>query len=510
MTRRPATHALTLIAALVVPFALTCPAAAGQEGDPHSLGENQFGVSSNLFTVLAAINAAGYDTGIDSALNDKYKLRTQIREELAKRQIPSLPELKALYKDHKKPTGAADLGQYISFSLLAGDSPKFELPSGDLPPDVEPLRPLSALLERFYKEADIEDLWKRSQQAYQGALREYQDPIINTLFEANGYLRNPSGNAAQRFQIFIDLLGEPNQAQVRSYKNDYYVVITPTAEPVLDEIRDAYLAYLIDPLSFKYASAIKDKQALQKFADDAPALDLAYKDDFKLLVTKCLIKAINSRLMHGGAEKREAYVNDAMRQGFILTAAFADLLPRYEARPDAFRLYYPDLIAAVDVKKEQKRLREVQFVQSVAPRIVAPPTRMALDPAEESLQTAEGLYEQRDLSNAEKTFKKVFEQTADKSMHGRAYYGLARIAAREQRLGEARELFQRTADSNPNPTITAWAHVYLGRLALAGRDPEKANEQFKTALAINGISAMARDAAEKGLESSSTTGDKQQ
>lgn len=511
MTDCPATLRITKIIPLILLFALGNPASGGRQvGEAHASGENQFGISANLFAALAAINAAGYDTGIDSPLNDKYKLRTQIREELAKRQIPSLPELKAFYKEHKKPTGAADLGQYISFSLLAGDSPKFELPSGELPPDVEPLRPFSALLERFYKEANIEDLWKRSQPAYRQAIGEYQEPIINTLFEANGYLRNPSGNEAQRFQIYVDLLGEPNQAQIRSYKNDYYVVITPNAAPVLDEIRDAYLSYLIDPLSFKYASAIKEKQSLQKFADEAPALDLAYKDDFKLLVTKCLIKAIDSRLMHGGSEKRDAYVNTAMKEGFILTAAFADLLPRYEARPDAFRLYYPDLIAAVDVKKEQKRLRDVQFVQTVAPRIIAPPTRMQLDPAEESLETAEGLYEQRDLSNAEKMFKKVFEQTADKSMHGRAYYGLARIAARQQRLDEARELFQRTADSNPNPAITAWAHVYLGRLALSGKDPGKANEQFKTALAINGISAMAREAAEKGLESTSTTGDRQQ
>ena len=152
----------------------------------------------------------------------------------------------------------------------------------------------------------------------------------------------------------------------------------------------------------------------------------------------------------------------------------------------------------------------MQFVQTVAPRIVAPPSRMKLDPAEETLESAEGMYEARDYKNAENAFKKVFSETADKSMHGRAYYGLARIAAREQRLSEAEELFRRTADSNPNPTITAWAHVYLGRLALAGRDPIKANEQFKAALALDGISGMAREAAEKGLESSSNTGDKQQ
>jgi len=477
-------------------------------------GENQFSVSQTLFATLAAINAAGYDTGIDSPLNEQYKLRTQLREELAKRKIACLPELRDFYQTHKKPSGGADLGQYISFALLAGEPPKFELPTIELPPDAEALRPFSGLLARFYKEANLEDLWKRSENAYTVAIRNYQDAVINTLFEANGYLRNPSGNEGRRFQIYLDLLGEPNQAQVRNYRANYFVVITPSNELMVDEIRDAYLTYLVDPLSFKYAAAIKEKaeqekKVLQKYAQDAPSLDLAYKDDFQLLVTKCMIKAINSRMMHGGAAKRAEYVNQAMREGFILTAAFAEGLERYEKMPDSFKLYYPDLIANIDVKKEKKRLEGVEFVQVAASKVIVAPAKMQISPAEESLQTAEGLYEQRDLDNARLVFKKVFEQTTDKALQGRAYYGLARIAIRENQTHEAKQLLERAADSGAGGMVTAWAHVYLGKIALAEHDNKKANEQFKIALATDGISAMAIEQAQKGLESSSSTGDKE-
>jgi len=480
---------------------------------PSAPGENQFSVSKTLFAALAAINAAGYDTGIDSSLNEEYKLRTQIREELAKRKIACLPEIREFYTAHRKPTGGADLGQYISFSLLAGDPPKFDLPGIELPADVEPMRPFSELLARFYKEANIEELWRRSAGAYAAAMKTYQDEVINTLFEANGYMRNPSGNEGRRFQIYLDLLGEPNQAQVRNYRANYFVVITPSSSLLVDEIRDAYLTYLVDPLSFKYAAAIQEKKiqekkALEKYAQDAPSLDLAYKDDFQLLVTKCMVKAIDSRLMHGGAAKRAEFVNQAMREGFILTAAFAEGLEHYEKMPDSFRLYYPELIAAIDVKKEKKRLDGVQFVVTAAPKVVVAPAKMQISPAEESLQTAEGLYEQRDLENAERVFKKVFEQTADKAMQGRAYYGLARIAIRQNQLHQAKQLFTRTADSGAGPTFTSWAHVYLGRIALAERDDKEASAQFKIALATEGISAMAIEAAQKGLESTSSTGDK--
>ncbi len=476
-------------------------------------GENQFSVSQTLFATLVAINAAGYDTGIDSPVNEQYKLRTQIREELAKRKLTSLLEIRTFYQAHKKPNGGADLGQYISFALLAGDPPKFELPTMELPADAEAMRPFSELLARFYKEANIEDLWKRSQEAYAVAIRNYQDEVINTLFEANGYLRNPSGNDGRRFQIYLDLLGEPNQAQIRNYRANYFVVITPSSGLMVDEIRDAYLTYLVDPLSFKYAAAIaekanQEKKVLQKYAQDAPSLDLAYKDDFQLLVTKCMVKAIDSRLMHGGAEKRTQYVNQAMREGYILTAAFVDGLGHYEKMPDSFKMYYPEIIAGIDVKKEKKRLEEVQFVQTAAPKVALAPAKMEISPAEESLQMAEGLYEQRDLETAAKVFRKVFEQTADKNMQGRAYYGLARIAIRQNQLHEAKQLFERTVSSGSPPAISAWAHVYLGRIALAEHDNTKANEQFKIALATEGVSALAIEAAQKGIESSSTEGDK--
>ncbi len=447
---------------------------------------------------------------MDSPLNERYRIRTQIREILSKEKIGCLPELQSFYKEHKKGSDTGDLSQYISFALVAGDAPDFKLPDGPVPPDVEPLRGFSELLARFYKEAKLDDLWNRSQAAYRVAIKEYQEPVINTLFEANGYLRNPSGYLGRRFQVYLELLGAPDQVQVRSYRDDYFVVITPASTPMVDEIRDAYLAYVLDPLSFKYSEIIKEKKPLSKYAQDAPALDLAYKDDFSLLVMKSLIKAIDSRLMHGGEEKRQAFVNEAMRDGFILTAAFADLLPRYEKQEESFRSYYPDLLAAIDVHKEEKRLKKVEFAQSVPPKVIAPPAKMQIDPAEESIASAEGLYDQHDLENARKFFKKALEQTSDRKLQGRADYGLALIDLQEKHWDEALDLFQRTVDANPNSALTAWSHYYLGQLQLKAGDRDKATAQFKLALATDGASEKARDAAKRALETSSDSGDKQQ
>lgn len=450
---------------------------------------------------MAAINAAGYDAGIDSLLNDHYRVRTQIRAELAGKNIPSLSELRAFYKEHKKPSDTADLSQYISFAMIAKGPPDFEMPPGLIPPDVQGLEGFSKLLAKYYKEANLEDLWNRSQPAYVAAVSEYQDPVIGALFEANGYLRNPSGQGGRRFQIYLDLLAAPDQIQVRSYQNEFFIVISPTTAPVVDEVRDAYLEYLLDPLTFKYKETIASKKALQKYAEQAPALDLAYKDDFSLMLTKSLIRAMKARLTHTSPEKRADLVNQAMREGFVLTASFADLLPVYEKQQESFRIYYPELITAIDVRKEEKRLKNVQFVASLPPRVIAPPAKMEVDPAEASLLAADGSLDQKDYETARKLYKKVLEQTADKTKQGLALYGLAVIDLQDKRWSEADNLFQRTVEANPNPATTAWAHYYRGKLALKAGEADKATVELKMVLENEGASVKARDAAQQALQS---------
>ena len=98
---RSSISAVLLMLALAL---LSVPYASAQR---PSGNENQFSVSQTLFATLAAINAAGYNTGIDAAINDKFKLRTEIRQELAKRKIPSLPEMKDFYAAPSKPSGGA-------------------------------------------------------------------------------------------------------------------------------------------------------------------------------------------------------------------------------------------------------------------------------------------------------------------------------------------------------------------------------------------------------------------
>ena len=457
--------------------------------------------SEPLFTVMAAINAAGYDFNLDSTANSP--VRKQVREALAQKHLDSVEALKKFMADHHQEDPEADLNQYISFALSVESVPDFQfwMPPQEVPPDVRKLDGLNELIAKFHREAGIHDLWRQFRPELDEALQTYHSGVVAALIESNAYLRNPtSGFRGRRFQVYIDLLGPPNQIQTRSYKDLYFVVVTPSAEPQIDQIRHAYLHYLLDPLSLRYFEQWDRDRGLADFAQPAPALDDSYKNDFMLLATECVIKAVESRLAKGA--KRQELVNEALSQGFVITPALADGLAAYEKQEESLRNYFPDLLGQIDLEKEDRRLQKVQFASSAPVRRAkaAPaPAPPVLSASAKSLAAAEEQYAARNLIAARASYQKALEQPGDSALHAKAYYGLARIAALDHDPELAEKLFQKTVDLGPDDDTKAWAYLYLGRLSDAAGDREQAQKRYRAALAVSGAPDQVKDAAQKGL-----------
>ena len=462
----------------------------------------QLDASPALFTVLAAINAAGYDADLDSNANSP--IRKQLRDVIGAKHLESVDALKKFFATHKQANQIAELNQYISFALTLDGPPDFQsrMKPEEIPLDVRPMAGLDHLMANFYREAEIEGLWKQAQPAYEQLIAAYHAPVSKALLEANAYVRNPtSGFRGRRFQIYIDLLGAPNQIQTRSYKDDYFVVVTPSPELQVDQIRHAYLHYLLDPLALRYFEQLNRLKGLADFANPAPALETAYKDDFVLLATECLIKAVESRLAHGAAD-RQALVDQALREGFVLTPAMADGLAVYEKQDESLRLYYLDLVGQIDLDREDKRLEKVKFSRDAAVKKAPPappPPAPAITGTAKTLEEAEELYAKRDLPRARESFLKVLQVPGETTLHARAYYGLARIAALEKDPELAEKLFQKTLELSPDKDTESWAYLYLGRLADAAGDSGQAEKNYRAALAIEGAPASVKSAATKEL-----------
>jgi tetratricopeptide (TPR) repeat protein len=466
-------------------------------------GQGQLDASQTLFTVMAAINAAGYDADLQSPNN--HPLRDAVRAELAKRKIPSLNDLKDFFREHRRRSDTAELSQYISFAMAVDGPPEFHFKarSVEIPPDAAALSGLARLLSNFYAEAGIEELWNRSQPSFDQYIERYHEQVARAVLQVNAYLRNDTGvnYLGRHFQIYIDLLAAPNQVHTRGYGSEYYVVVTPSPAPRIGDIRHAYLTFLLDPLATRSTEVLERKKGLIDHAQRAEALSGFYKNDFLSLTTASLVKAVEARL-----DRKPQLVTEALKQGFILTPFFAEQLPLFEKQESAMRFYYPEMVKSIDLKKEDARLSTVEFASEAPVRMVQAPAPAAPEPvltgAAKTLEEAERLYTSRDLEKARQAFTDALQQTEDKALHARSWYGLPRIAALEKHPELAERLFQKTLESSPEPPVKAWTLVYLGRLSDAAGERDQAAQHYRNALAVQGASDAARRAAEQGVQQS--------
>ena len=456
---------------------------------------SQLDANENLFAVLAAINAAGYDEGLTSP--DNSPLRLQLREYLAKQNIQVLPELKRFYQRHRQKTGVQDLSQYISFALSISGAPEFGWRSRDVdvPPDALALTEFAPLLARFYRQANLEDLWKRSQPVFQTEMEKYHGPLISTINKVEGYLRVTSGGyLGRRFRVFIDLLGAPQEVQTRNYGDDAFVVVTPSKEPRLFDIRHAYLHYQVDPIVIKYGMDLQQKQTLIDLVQETP-LEFGFKNDFVLLANESLIKAVESRL-----DRNPGEVQQAAGQGFALAPYFAEQLVVFEKQQQGMRFFMEEMAVQMDVKRETIRIKAMKF--DAAPLVRAARQVSVAAPAPDlsesgkSLAKAEELYANRQLEEARPVYLKALEQAGSDAEHAQAWYGLARISVLQRQPEAAFRLFEKTLTASPDPQTKAWSFVDLARLSKASSEPEEAEKFYQQALAVEGASQAAIQAAQ--------------
>lgn len=478
---------LTLCAALTLASSL--PA---QEGD-------QLDADIRMFTVMAAINAVGYDEGV-GAPGDSI-VRQAVRLQLEQFQGESRDLLQNAYDELKQDDPEANLSQWVSFALLCEPPPTFELKANlptDLPEEVRKLRAFSTILERFYREADIESLWRKYQPAYAQELDRYSAALAPMLFRTAGYLRisNQSREFAG-FKVWVDLLAGPGSINMRLWGGNMQVVAHPSETIRLDEVRHAFLLHLLDRLSIRYRDRVAQKEVLSRFAMFAPALEEAYKTDFELLVTKCLVKAIEVRLDRGSPEAKLARANDAMREGYILTPYFFEALPKFEDDSRDINKYYPDMISDIDLKKEAARLQNITFTEPAAkPKREAPPTPQ-LSQLDQTLKRGEFLMNEEMFDEAREAFEKAKQLAGGR--HAQASYGLARVAIMEAEPDLARENFLEAAELADDPHLKAMAHIYIGRIEDVVGNREQAVLHYKLALDSGDPSQRTRELAEQGI-----------
>lgn len=454
--------------------------------------------NEQAFCVLAALNAAGYDTGVGVATGDR--AREEVRAALAGVNAPVLTELKKFHAEHRV-TGdpGADLGQYISLALLLGPPPDFRLtvPQTDLPPDAKAVVGLVPLLKSFHAQAGLLELWVRVQPRYQAAVERYSAAVRNSLVRTDAYFRFPAGGYLGRtYTVYLDLLGAPEQVQARIYRMNYYLVVTPSKEPKLSEIRHQYLHFLLDPLAAKYAPEIHQKIELQALAYQAPSLASDFKEDFPLLVTECLTRAAELRMDKHPKAEAEQSLQELTASGLILVRYFYEALTNFEQQEASMNVFYKPMILGIDPRAEERRLAAVKFTPRAVPTTQAPTPPISEE--ERLLGQGENFFYLGHYNDAKVAFQTVLQNFNGKSE--RALFGMAVVASNTRKPDLAEGYFQKTLEAARDLRIVTWSHIYLGRLYDLKGKREEALAQYRAASLTATAYPDALRAVQNGLE----------
>ena len=504
--------AVLLLVAIAHAYAQT-PAAKAPSPSAAAGAHRTVSVDSRpqLFAVLCALDAAGYEAGASDTPG-----RVQLRQRLLALQGPAAAALRKYYTEHALADSGATFSRFVSFALVVGPPPdfKFELRRDDLPPEALTLDGFNSILANFYNEAKLDELWKFYQPDYQRGIESLRAPVSDLVFTVSNYLREIiRSNSPRSFSVYVEPLAG-GKTIFKTFGDQYTLVVRPSSDPPMDDIRHAFLHFILDPIAIRYRVQASKASPLLEFAAHAPLLPVDLHDDFSAFFDECLVRAVELRLRRLSPTELASAIDQAEGSGYVLVRPIYAGLSGFEKSEPAMGYYLPDLIKGIDIGAEQRRLRGVKFADA-APAGEAPleSSRMAAKPAASSNPLDDDLAEgQRQISArngaaAAASFERVLASHPDDQ---RATYGLAVASALQGKPDQARELFTKViaaaqnplADPNahPDPSNLSWSHIYLGRMYDVEGKRDLAVLEYRAALAVAGAPDTARTAAQRGIE----------
>ena len=458
-------------------------------------------VNETLFSVVAAMNVCGYDQELSSSSPIRSAVRADLVEAAkSPATAAAAKEMCSFYRDHQQGDAAHDLAQYVSLALNLGPPPDFtpRAKEADLPPDTAYILGFVPLLQEYYKAANLHAIWQKHQPEYLALIDQYHTPVANMITATDNYLRMPlSGYAGRSFIVYLEPMAAPGQVNSRNYMQDYYyLVISPAGSNIhIEALRHTYLHFVLDPLIAKRATALDRLKPILIAVQKAPMSE-EYKLDTGLLVIECLIRAIEAQTPSDPKlpeKDRLALVQRDEAEGFVLTGYFFEQLRDFAKGNTGMQDAFPNWLHNIDVLHEKKRASEISFATQATPEVMQA-TKHA---APQKVDLAEAALASGNPAEAGKLAQEALQANQDPA---RAYFVLAKVATFGGDMEGAQTNFQKALEAAKDPHVTAWCHIYLGRILDLQGERESAVAQYQAVQQMSDAPAEAKTAAERGLK----------
>ncbi len=490
--------------------------------------------SEPLFLMAAALNACGYDEGLDESEPIRKRIREEMNQALAKSEDARNKRDKVclFIAQHRMTGSELDISQYISLALYLTPPPELEtsVDLTEMPPDSTQVVEIVPLLNDFMNAVDLHGIWLALHHVYDDEQDMLHEPLSKMIVNTDLYLKMPANTYdGRRFVVVVEPQLSPHAVNARIYGSDFVVVVSPSNGQIrMNDVRHTYLHYMIEPLLTARANAIDRMQPILKEIREAP-IAFRYRNDTVPLNIECLIKAIEARTMDTGVAEykipagvnrsdlpkyerelqlyqqkvdavRLAAVHHDMTQGFVLTQYFYEQLIQFEKDPASLRDTIGEMVYSMDVEQQVHRAREIEFDKEADEEVLGrskPRKLTGLDLAEARLAAG-------DVATATAMARQVLAVHADTldavSQEARANFILARAAIMTGHPEDAINGFQKTIATTKEPRLVAWSHIYLGRMLDLDCKRDEAVSEYKAALESRDGQQDTRLAAERGAK----------
>jgi tetratricopeptide (TPR) repeat protein len=484
--------------------------------------------------MAAALNACGYDEGLEESSPIRQRVRDEMNQALAKSEEARTARDKiCLYIAQHRMTGSEhDIAQYISLALYLTPPPEMETSEEltEMPPDSTQVVEIVPLLKSFVAAVDLHGIWLAMRPSYDKEIERLHDSLSKMIVSTNLYLKMPATTGyGSRFVVVIEPLLAPNVVNARVYGTDFIVVVSPVNGQIrMSDVRHTYLHYAIEPLLNARANAIDRAQPILKEVRDAP-LEFRYRSDTVPLTVECLIKAIEARTMDTGVPEykipanaqredmpkyererqlsqqkadavRLAAVRHDMTQGFVLTQYFYEQLLGFEHDPASLKDTIGEMVYTMDVDQQVHRARQIEFDKEADGEVLGrskPRKLSGLDLAESKLAAG-------DAASASAMARQALSDKSDTleavSNGARANFILARADLMTGHPDDAIDRFQKTIAASKDQRLLAWSHIYLGRMLDLDCKRDQAVSEYQLALSNRDGQQDTRLAAERGVK----------
>jgi len=491
-----------------------------------------------VFVMAAALNACGYDDGLEESAPVRKRVREEMNQALAKSEdARNKRDSLCLYiAQHRMTGGERDIAQYISLALYLTPPPELEtvVELTEMPPDSTQVVEVVPLLRDFAAAVDLHGIWLVVHPIYDKEADLLHDPLSKMIVSTNLYLKMPAETYnGRRFVVVIEPMLSPRIINARIYGTDYVVVVSPVNGTVrMSDVRHTYLHYMIEPLLYLRTNALSRMQPILKEIREAP-LEFRYRSDTVAMTVECLIKAIEARTMDTGIpeykipanvdrselpryeRERIAYqqkveavrltaMRHAMTQGFILTQYFYEQMLQFEKDPVSLKDAIGEMVYSMDIDQQLHRARYLGFDKEGDEDVLSRSTPRKLT----GLDLAEARLAAGDVATASAMARQALATHSDSSSlspdevaaSARAEFILARAAILTGHPDQAIEGFQRTLATSKDPRLLAWSHIYLGRMLDLDCKRDEALTEYKEALKNRDGQLDTRLSAERGVK----------